>query len=165
MPTVQSSYVERTGRAVAGAMANPHTCDADTYEAEEAIGFGVAVKRGTGDHQCELGCDGASTSPFAVTNFLGIAIKDPARDPEDGDKFTAGGHVSVMWRGDIWVKTGGAVKKGDDVSVVEATGVLSTVTAADGQFSIPGAMWMTDASSGGLAILRLHGNEAKIATT
>jgi len=166
MPTVQSSYSENIAQATVGQIANAVNCDVDTYEAEgsDGIPFGRAVKRGTGDDQCELGVDVDATS-HAVTNFLGVSVKDPTRDPRDADKYKAGANVNVMWRGDIWVQVNSAVKKGGPVVAKDDDGELGSVNADDDNGTVVGgAVWLSDAADNGLALLRLTGNEQKIAT-
>ena len=159
MPTVQDSYSLRMGNGYEGQIADTTTCDVDTFVADESsgIGFGKAVKRGTLAGECSLGADGASSSPFAVNDFLGVTVRDRTRSPKDSDKYVDNSHVAVLFRGDIWVKVGGAVALGNAVTVDEDTGVFSATAAADGQFAVPNARWMTAAASGGLAILRLGG--------
>ena len=164
MPVVQNSYQENIEKAVEGAVANTVTCDVDSWVAESAINFGRAVKRGTNDNQCEQGAD-VDAGTHLPTNFVGITIVDPTRDPGDADTYKAAAHVNVLWRGDIWVKAKAAVRKGDSVQVVAATGELTHVAADDANGTIQGAVWMTDAAAGNLGIVRLDGSGLRIATS
>ena len=164
MAHTQSTYRETQFQAVLGLVANSNPCTIDTYIVDESggIGFGRVVKQGTDDDQCDLGADGPSSSPFAVTDFLGIALMDMSQEGSHAasarDEYPNGAVASVLSMGDVWVSVAAAVTAGDDVTVDDGTGRLSTITAADGQFLIPGARWMTtQATANGLAIVRLTG--------
>lgn len=153
MAIVQSSYSERIGQAYAGMIASNHTCDYDAYIAEGAngIGFGLAVQIGDNSGGCKIGVD--------TGTYLGFTSLDKTRDPADKDKYKAGANTSVMTRGDIWVKVGGVVTFGGDVTVTASTGVASSLAVVDDtQILIKGAVWRSSAAaSGDLAILRLSG--------
>ena len=152
--TIQTSYSENIADAREGMLVNSRHCEVVSYEAEADVAFGVAVHQGTAADQIAKGVDGSASSPFAVTKYVGVTVRDRTRAPGD-DEYKEGSNAAVLIRGDIWLKVPSAVAIGDDVTAVEATGVLSTVTAADGQFLIPNARWITAAAANGLAILRL----------
>lgn len=178
MPAVQTSYSENIGQALVGQVANPQTCDIDTYIASQNINFGVAVQRttdgGVGDEysRCSVGATVASTN---VTSFLGIAVKDPTRDAsevdrsgsEPVDRYKADAHVAVLWRGDVWVDVAGAtVAKGDKLTVTASTGVLgaegSGTGTTVGNFDGGGIVALSDKNSNNLVLVRLYGNEQRI---
>lgn len=152
MPTVQSTYVENQPVALPG-MAADADFSADTRICETAAGiaFGVAVSQGTADKGALVG--GASAAVF-----VGITISDKTIQNDGGaDGYNQYDNMAVMYRGTIWVTTGGAVNDGDDVTFNSTTGVLSSTAAGAGQFAIAGARWMTTAGNGGLAKIRLGG--------
>lgn len=155
---VQSSYVARQREAFAGMIADMTTADTDTRIVENSNGvpFGRAVGRGVADRGCILGAG-------AVTQFLGISVRDmtlapQASDSDYVDEYQRYNLAGILFRGDIWVETGGAVGDGDDVTFNSLTGVLSSTATSGTQFAIAGARWMTSAGSGGLAIVRLSGS-------
>ena len=162
MATTQTTYTETLAVGRPGQVATASPCIVDSYEVEATAGtgikFGVAVQKGTNDDQCKVGADGDSSSPFKVTAFLGVTVQDHSRlGGKPVDSYDKGAIAAVLSQGDIWVPAEAAVSVGDDVTVKEATGALSSAAAADGQFSVPGR-WMTAAAAAGdLAVVRLYG--------
>ena len=166
MARTQTSYTENIRDAVAGMVGTSTVCVIDSYEATGTAGikYGYGVKRTTTVGQIAAGADGASSAPFAVTDFLGVTVRDMGREgtdtAADTDEYAAGEVAGVLSQGDIWVPVEAQVTAGHDVSVDETTGQLSSQTAADDQFLVKGR-WMTSQSSAnGLALLRLFGEIA-----
>lgn len=157
MPAVQTTYADRITQAPgAGVIASGMPTEIASYEVESTnIDFGVAVKTGTGIKQCVVGVDGAGSAPFAVNDYLGLTLENIALGDEV-DKYAKGNIAQVIFSGDVWVKVEAAVAAGDDVTIKEATGLLSTAAAADGQFLLPNARFLTAAAANGLAIVRLN---------
>ena len=161
-----SQYTEEHVDAFAGMIGTGSPCILDTYEVAtgEVVHFGRAVKRhGTTADECEEGVDGDGSTPFAATNFLGIAVAEATRVGTSVDanvnRFETGANLSVLSQGDIWIQLPGTetVAVGDDVTVDPTTGALSSSTATATQHAIPGR-WMTaQATGGGLAMVRLFG--------
>lgn len=153
MATTQTTYSETTRSALPGQVANMTNYDADTRVCETAagIGFGVAVSQGTAANGALIG--GASAAVFA-----GISVRDVTLPPSNSDVYAEGDNMAVMTEGDIWVTTGGDVTVGGDVTFNSTTGVLSSAAASGTQFAISGARWMTAASSGSIAVLRMSGH-------
>lgn len=154
MAVIQSTYSENIDDAVNGMLANANN-EVITKIVEETngIGFGVACSQGTADNQADLGAS-------AATGFIGISVRDRSLVNESGqeaDEYQDGQNIALLVRGEIWVTTGGAVNDGDDVTFNSTTGVLSSAATSGSQFAITGARWMTTASSGGLARVRLGG--------
>jgi hypothetical protein len=149
MAFVQTTYTENQPIAFPGMPADAdHSIDTRTVETVAGIGFGVAVSQGSGDKGALIG--GASAAVFA-----GVTVKDNTRA---ADLYAQYDNAGVMYRGTIWVTVGGDVTDGGDVTFAATTGVLSSAAASGSQFVIAGARWMTTASSGGLAKLRLSGH-------
>ena len=166
MATVQSSYSETMNDGVAGQIATSSPCIIDSYVVDNGqingIDFGYAVRRhGDSADEIEIGAGGGSSAPFAVTEFLGVAVKSPgvgSTNTADDNQYDAGDHASILSQGDVWVPVVAAVTAGGVVTVNGTTGQFSSVTAADGQFLVTGAVWRTSqATAGGLAVLRLTG--------
>jgi hypothetical protein len=153
MSFVQTTYTENPAAAVAGMPADAdYSADTRIVETAAGIGFGVAVSQGTADKGALVG--GASAAVFA-----GVSIRDKTVvNTTTPDLYTENANMGVMTRGDIWVTVGGDVVAGGDATFVATTGVLSSAAASGSQFAIAGGRWMTSASSGGLAILRLSGH-------
>lgn len=149
---VQTSYSERMPKAVAGMIANMESWNADTRicETSAGIGFGLAVGRGSADKGAVIG--GASAAAF-----LGISIRDVAREPGDADKYPRYSNMAVLKRGVIWVVAAADVQDGQDVSFNSTTGALSSAADSGSQFVIPGARWLDTVSSGNLARVELTG--------
>lgn len=156
---VQSTYSERIPQAVAGMIADMSSWDADsrTVENSNGVGFGLAVGRGTADGGCRLGA-------AAVTDFLGIAVRDVTLAPQSADsdyvdEYQQHALAAVLTRGVIWVAVEHAVADGNDVTFNSTTGALSTAGTSGTQFLVTGARWMdTQATVGGLARVRLSGH-------
>lgn len=153
MTALQTSYSETQRVALPGMPATMHGYDVDTRQCETVagIGFGLGVSQGSADKGVLLGVASAAL-------FAGVSMRDVTQDVANLDKFVRYGDVPVMTRGDIWVTVGSDVAKGADVTVVVSTGVLGSVAADGTHLLIAGARWMTTASNGGLAILRLSGH-------
>ena len=151
MSVVQSTYSEAMPVAQSGMPADADY-SADTRICESAaIPFGVAVSQGTAYNEALIGAASAAI-------FAGVAIADKTINNDGGvDGYNQYDNMGVMTRGDIWVTVGGNVTVGGDVTFVATTGVLSSAAAGGSQFAIAGARWMTAATSGNLAKLRLHG--------
>ena len=152
MAVVQSTYVENIRPAVAGMVASMASWDAITRQVEPAggIGFGLACGQGTAE-------DGARLGAAAATGFVGISVRDVAVAAASEDKYRETENMTCLTKGEIWVTTGGDVTAGADVTFNSTTGVLSTIAADGSNFAIAGARWMTTATSGNLAIVRLGG--------
>lgn len=150
MAVVQSTYSENISRALPGMPADAdYSADTRIVETEAGIAFGVATSQGANDN-------GALVGAAAAADFVGVSIRDKTV-PDGTDKYADGANIGVMTRGDIWVTVGGDVVAGDDVTFVATTGVLSSAGTSGSQFAITGARWMTSASNGALALLRLGG--------
>ena len=166
MAIVQSTYVQKHAVARNGQIANLQTCTVDSYlvTATAGIAFGVACKQGTNAKEVLVGVAPIATTPFASTDFVGVSVLDPTRDPADEDTYKKGAHASLIVRGDLWVQVESAVTVGGDVTANADTGELSSAAgsavvtggqAHPGQVVIPGARWMSAAAADGLAQLRL----------
>lgn len=151
MPPVQTTYAENQAPAFPGMPANAnYSADTKIVETVAGIGFGLAVGRGTGVKQAVLGAS-------AANRFLGLSIKDSTQIGTTADTYPRYENMGVMFKGDMWVTVGADVTAGTDVTFSSTTGVLSSAAASGSQFTIAGAVWMTSAASGALAIVRLSG--------
>lgn len=156
MPALQSTYSERMPVGAAGMPADMSTYDADTLICESAaIGFGVAVSQGAAPRGALLGSTAAAL-------FRGISVRSLTLDPFSQlagvDRYVENNNMSVMFRGDIWVKVGILVVAGEPVTFISTTGVLGSWAADGTHFTIAGARWLTSQSSvNGLAVVRLAG--------
>lgn len=154
MAIVQSTYTEVQPIGQPGMLASSdHSIDTRICETVGGIPFGVAVSQGAAENGALIG--GASAAVFA-----GVSVQDMSveLDPANTDRYPRYAPMGVITRGDIWVTVGGNVTAGGDVTFAQASGVLSSAAAGAGQFAIAGARWMTNASSGGIARLRLSGS-------
>jgi len=143
MAVLQSTYGRRMPIGANGTAATTHGWDADTKQCQSAsIGFGLAVSRGTTDFGVTLG--GA--------NFQGISVRDITLVHTTADRYELKDNMAVATAGDWWITVSGAVVAGKGASYNTTTGAIGPT----GGTAIAGAIWMTSASSGGLAILRLN---------
>jgi len=149
---IQTTYAENQPIALPGMPANAnYSADTKIVETVAGIGFGVAVSRGTDPaKQAVIGSS-------AANKFIGVTIKDATLIGATADTYARYDNMGVMFKGDIWVTVCADVTAGQDVTFNSTTGVLSSAAASGTQFTIAGAVWMTSAVSGGLAILRLNG--------
>lgn len=150
---VQSAYSDNISAAKPGQVATMATYDADSRICETAagIGFGLACGRGSADRGAVLGAS-------AAADFVGISVADITLVGDTTDEYSQYDEMAVMVRGDIWVTVGGDVADGGDVTFNATTGVLSSAGTSGSQFAISGARWLTTATSGNLAKLRLSGH-------
>lgn len=154
MSVVQSTYTELQPVAQAGMLASSdNSVDSRICEAATGIPFGVAVSQGSASNGAVIG--GASAAVF-----VGVSVQDMSieNDPSNNDEYGQYDIMGVITRGDVWVIVGGDVTAGGDVTFAQTTGVLSSAAAGASQFAIAGARWMTAATSGNLARLRLSGS-------
>jgi len=141
--TVQSTYSRTLVAGTAGQPATMSGWDADTKicETVAGIGFGLAVSQGSAANGVTLG--GAA--------FVGVSLRDVTLPPSQTDKYIQTQNMSVFVRGDIWVNVEDDVAIGHEVKYDATTGQMGHT----GGTAVPNARWMTAASAGGLAILRL----------
>lgn len=158
MPAVQTSYSERMAPGLNGQPATMVTWNDDTRVCEEdsGIGFGLAVQQGVGDKGALLGA-------AAATDFVGVTVRDVTLDPATHaavgvDKYAKGDNMAVRTMGDIYIAVESAVVAGDNVTFNATTGKLSSAATSGSQFAITGARWMSSASAGAIARLRLSGH-------
>jgi len=144
MAALQSTYGRRMPIGANGTAATTHGWDADTKQCGSAsIGFGLAVSRsGSSDNAVVLG--GA--------NFQGISVRDITLVHTTADRYELKDNMAVATAGDWWVVVSSAVVAGKGASYNTTTGALGPT----GGTAIAGSIWMTSASTGGLAILRLN---------
>jgi hypothetical protein len=124
-----------------GAAATMHGWDADTKQAEGTIVFGRAVSKAVAD-------DGVVQ---AGTLFVGISMRDITLIHDTADQYESGDNVAVMTRGDIWVRAKEAVHAQTAVKYDTSTGELGKAAGT----AITGAVWVTSAGVGEMAICRL----------
>lgn len=149
---VQTSYSERIAGGYAGQVADESSHDIATYTCQDStLGFGLAVTKGTADD--------AVTKGGAVAGFRGVTVRDcTVRVGSTGNEFAQYDDVGVLWRGDIFVTTKAAVAAGGDVYYDSSTGLWDDASGGN-VGPVKGAVWVTSAGSGELAILRLTGSQ------
>ncbi len=149
---VQMTYTQYITKAQNGMPATMTGWDTDTKIFEDTspavgLGFGLAVCQGSSDRGILVGAPSGKA-------FVGITRADPTLpnlDSDFTDKYQDGDNVAVFVRGDIWVLVEDLVRAGEGVLFDATTGVMGH----DGGTLIPNARWMTSASAGGLAVVRL----------
>ena len=141
----QTTYTQTLAPGYPGMLANEINFSADTRNVETAggIGFGLAVSQGADDMGCIIG----------GSAFVGITRADITVARSENltvDKYPQYDNAAIILTGDVWVRVGSAVTKGNSVSYNTSTGVLGSSGTA-----IDSSRWMTSAASGGLAVARL----------
>lgn len=156
MPAVQTSYVATMPIGFVGEIADLGLANVLSREAENGVGFGLAVIQGTADHGCKVGGDGS---------FLGISVRDVTLDSRRSDAYAQYDTVAVLDKGSIWVSPLVAVVPGDPVYRTPAgaiTNVVGTRTASSAAKSggntgtgTMGAITVTGAVPDGVYALRI----------
>lgn len=147
---VQPTYTRYMPVGAPGIWATMSGWDADTYSAEAAIPIGVAVSKGVGVRGCVKG----------GTLYVGISLRDITLLNATADQYVQGNNVGVGIRGDLWVVVEAAVVARTAVKYNTTTGALGSTAGT----VIVGAVWMTSAAPGGLAVCRLEGPEGDMTT-
>lgn len=167
MAVVQNTYQERVDKGIAGMPASTSPCVKDTYIADGSNGipYGRAVKRSVaGDGHASLGVGGNSSTAGDANDWIGVSFRDLAVVGTDTDanidRYKDNDLMVVVSMGDIWVEVEAAVTSGQKATCSRLTGEISAIavnaaTDNTGQYSLPGAYFLTSASAGGLAKLRL----------
>jgi hypothetical protein len=148
---VQTTYPTSLAIGRAGQAASMVNWNTITRLCETAAGiaFGLAVTRGTGDKGAVLG----GSDP---AKFLGISLEDKSivrKEGETVDKFRQYDNMPVCNQGEVFVKVASNVAAGDYVYFDTATGELTNDDTDVGP--VPGAMFESAASSGGIAKVSL----------
>ena len=152
MGTTQTEYKTEIARGREGDIVKGGLQQIDAYVADEDIGFGIAVKLGRTGGLVKVGTAGSST---ALTNYVGVTVRDRTRADGDGE-YKSGSNVNVMSKGRILVQVDGAVAVGNDVSVTDMTGELGTKAGSAAVSPMAGSRWLTAAADDGLAVLDLN---------
>jgi len=155
-PPVQTTYTQYINAGQNGMPATMTGWDVDTRTFEDisggqtGLGFGLAVCQGANDNGCRLGL-------VSGRNFVGISRADHtlANVQQSAnvavDKYANGENVPVHVRGDMWVVVENNVTADSTVLVDAVTGQLGKT----GGTLLQNARWMTTATAGGLAVVRL----------
>ena len=156
MAVSQNTWETAHDEAYLGMLGDSRPRTTETYEAEEAIGFGVAVVRVTGkpdNCQTAVGTSGADN---LATNFLGISLRTatPRPSTDDPTEYQTGTNVSVLTEGNVWVAADGNVTAGQKVSF-KATGRLGAANGSGSVKIVAGAVWQTTATNNELALVKL----------
>jgi hypothetical protein len=148
MPIVQSAYTRYMPVAQVGMPASMHGWDIDTklVETVAGIGFGLVVSKGSADNGIIIG--GAAA--------VGVTVRDIALSQVPGnlaaDLYARYANAGIMVVGDIWAIALNGSTANTGVLYDPVTGDLGKTAGT----ALAGAIWMTTASAGGLAIARLN---------
>jgi hypothetical protein len=149
MPAVQTTYSATLQPGLEGQIASMlDDDDVETRLCETAAGiaFGRAVSEGTNARGAVLG---------GATKFIGITIIDTTLIIKSGqtvDLYQQRDSMAVLNEGDVWVRPVAAVTHGSPATYDSTTGQLNPVAAG---VAIPASRYITSASAGQLAVLRL----------
>jgi hypothetical protein len=149
MPAVQTTYSATLQPGLEGQVATMlDDDDVETRLCETAAGiaFGRAVSEGTNARGAVLG---------GATKFIGISCIDTTLIIKSGqtvDLYQQRDSMAVLNEGDIWVRPVAAVTHGLAATYDSTTGQLNPATAG---VAIPASRYITSASAGQLALLRL----------
>lgn len=150
MPEMQTSYADRQPTFLEGQKVDGREYDAETMIAEAvALAFGRPVARGTAERQCIL------LTAANAAKFKGITVRDVSVRPSAGGMYPVGGNVTVLTKGPIAVRVGGAVSADDVARFNTATNRFTAAAAGGTVIGFDGDRWKFDsaAADGGLAVL------------
>lgn len=155
MAVVQSTYSENMAAGLPGLVADMSDCTIETRNVESAAGiaFGVAVGQGTADK-------GAIKLPSTAAAFIGVSVRDVTIDHNTPDLYAENDNIGVLTEGTIWVTCDGNVAANQNVTFSTATGLFGTIAADGTHLLVTNAKWISSASSGGVAKLKLTGSNA-----
>lgn len=147
MAVLQTTYGDTIAPGYAGMIANGETSNRISRTIQDAggIGFGKAVFRGTGDHDC-------TATPTAGA-LLGITIAHEALGllaGQTADVYPRYENVAILTQGVIWVTAGAAVADGDQAYVTPG-GVITNVSTSN--VILPGWFFDTTGANGDLVKL------------
>ena len=149
MPAVQTTYAATMQPALEGmvaTMVSDRNSSTWTCETAAGIGFGRVVSEGSNARGAVLG---------GATKAIGITIRDITLIVFEGqtvDLFKRYQSMGVLHEGDIWVRPVAAVTHGAPATYDGTTGQLNPAAAG---IAIPGSRYITSATAGNLALLRL----------
>jgi hypothetical protein len=149
----QTSYSATHAAAYAGMIATslPYSLASGNVEAAAGVQFGKPVVVGTGDRNVKV------PALSGDSKFLGVAVRsNDARlaVAADVDEYNRYDECAYLINGEVWVTVGENVADGDPVYFSALDGTWLKAAATDAHL-IAGAMWMTTATNGNLAKLRL----------
>jgi hypothetical protein len=133
MPAVQTNYPDAAPVAYEGMIQNtePNTLISRTV-AVAAIGFGLAVKQATADHEVEA-------ADAAADVYRGITVRDQSIVPGSVDEYPVEESATIMTKGVVWVTAGAAVAAGAAVYMIAADGRFTDVSTSN--LAIPNAVF------------------------
>lgn len=142
------NYLSKPDVALNGMVADlsPATIISRTVETA-ALGFGLPVVQGTGDHEARLAASGD-------TEILGISVLSKAVEANSVDQYPVDDTASIMVQGTIWVIAAAAVVAGDPVRVT-VDGATFVTTAGAGVVDVVGAKYETSGGIGDLVRVRI----------
>lgn len=140
MPAIQTSYSETMVAGLPGHVADMRAAVMASRTCDVAIGFGVPVFQGAGEHTVKL-----KVNADTATTFVGVTVRD--RSVTSGDAYAANETARVLQEGPIWVTAAVQVAAGDPVAVTSA-GVWSNVAGTNG-LVIDNARWDTTTTGTG----------------
>lgn len=143
----QTTYLSEQPAAYEGMIANTEPNVLISKIAEEAIGFGKAVKQGAADN-------GVGVADNAADTVRGVSCRDMSQDPASVDQYAANDSVLVMTKGVIWVTAADGVAAGAAVFMVPASGKFTDTSTSN--LPIPNAIFETSGVADDLVKIRLN---------
>jgi hypothetical protein len=151
MPVPQSTYTATMAAGVEGMVATMwggHTeIESRICETVAGISFGRAVSQGAGAKGAIVGGTAAG--------FLGVTVRDATLVTNQGqtvDLYQRYQNMGVINSGDIWVVAVNGCTVG---AAATFDGTTGQINPAAGGLAIAGSKWLTSATAGNLACLRL----------
>lgn len=150
----QLSYTLQTEVAVAGMQADLNPSEINSYNATEAMDFGLMVAKVAGDD------DGIALPTGASDVLVGGTVRDLTKVSGD---YQLGDTAGIMKKGKLYFKVEVAVTPDDDVFVRFASGsggttlgILRTDADTATAVQVTNARFMTSADAGGFAVVDLN---------
>lgn len=134
--SVQTTYTRNSPVAYAGLLADNNPSERVSGIAEAAIGFGLAVQKGTSDDQVKIG------GGTGGAGYLGISVRHLNEEGALADaslQYDDEEAVDIMKSGWIYLSVGTTGVKGAVLNANDTTGLIEAGAAGAGETLIPGA--------------------------
>jgi hypothetical protein len=146
---LQPTYTGTQPIGLPGQPATEHGWDGDSFIVDKAatvrIPFGVACSLKVASDPLSVIIGGTAAL------FRGVSYRDITQPPRSPEGYAAGENISLMVRGDIWVRPISAIAAGDPVKF-DVNGLFGSA----GLNIVANAQWMRGGAANGLALLRIH---------
>ena len=161
MGAIQSAFVFDKSLGYPGCVADAVNTVKESKAAAAAVPFGTLVCRRASPADGQDVCANPAATADVTARAYGIALRDETR--KHGTGYEINDQVTYLRRGRVWVTVEDGVTGGAAVFVrftVEAPdlqlGTFRSDADTDKAVALPGAVYRTSASAGGLAMVEIN---------